>query len=124
MKLSDLKTGMIVTIRRGDELVVFKDYCVSDVTSSCCQSGIICNAKERTWTTLENFNEEMNCTNSILGADFDIMKVEAVSHPYSFSLMDYEKEKRKTLWSAIIKEVTMAEIEAHFGCKVKIVKED
>ena len=124
MKLSDLKTGMIVTLRNGDEYVVFKDYCVSDVTAPYCKSGIICNAKEHTWTSLENFNEEMKCTNSILGADFDIMKVEAVSHPYSFSDIGYEKHKRKTLWSGIVKEVTIAEIEEKFGCKVKIVKED
>lgn len=123
MKLSDLKTGMIVTIRRGDEFVVFKDFCLSDESKKTCQTGIICNAHTRTWAELENFNEEMECVNSILGKDFDIIKVEAVAHPYSFSVMDYEKEKRKTLWNGIVQEVTMAEIEEKFGCKVKIVKE-
>lgn len=124
MKLSDLKTGMIVTIRRGDEFVVFKDFCLSDECKNICHTGIICNAGTRTWTTLENFNEEMKCINSILGKDFDIIKVEVVAHPYSFSVMDYEKHKRKTLWNDIIKEVTMAELEEMFGCKVNIVKED
>lgn len=123
MKLSDLKTGMIVTNRKGEEFVVFKDFCLSDESENY-KKGIICNAKQHSWLSLDKFNEEMECLSPVLGVDCDIMKVEAVPHPYSFSDIAYEKHKRKTLWSGFVKEVTMAEIEEKFGCKVKIIKED
>lgn len=120
MKLSDLKTGMIVTIRRGDEFVVFKDFANSYVESN----GIICNTQARKWMDFADFSDDMKSTSQILGNCYDIVRVEVPNHPYSFGDTGYEREKRKLVWSEEgAKEVTMAEIEEKFGCKVKIVKE-
>ena len=123
MKLSDLKTGMIVTLRNGNEYVVLKDYCVSDETA-IFDKGIICNVESSSWTRLSNFNEKMECTNTIFGKEYDIVRVEVPAHPFSIQKPSYEKDKRTILYDGIVKEVTMAEIEKKFGCKVKIVKED
>ena len=119
MKLSDLKTGMIVTLRNGDEYVVFRDF--SDLYTEA--TSIICNGKS--WTNLCYYSDGMKCSSGCLGNMHDIVKVEIPYHPYSFFDLTREKHRRKLVWKEeSVKEVTMAEIEEKFGCKVKIVKED
>ena len=118
MKLSDLKTGMIVTLRNGDEYVVFTDF--SELYTEA--TSIICNGKS--WINLCYYSDGMKCSSGCLGNMHDIVKVEIPYHPYSIQKPSYEKDKRKILYDGIVKEVTMAEIEEKFGCKVKIVKED
>lgn len=117
MKLSDLKTGMIVTLRNGDEYVVFRNF--SDLYTE--STSIICNG--RSWNNLCYYSDGMKCS-SLFGKMYDIVKVEVPYHPYSFFNLEHEREKRKIVWEEGAKEVTMAEIEEKFGCKVKIVKED
>ena len=123
MKLSELKTGMIVTTREGVEYVVFKD--------AVCKNPEYCgtvfvNKKCFSWHEIKNFKEDMTYESG-WGGDYkkyDIVKVEIPSHPYSYMDLNYEEIKRKVIWEREeIKEVTMAEIEKKFGCKVKIVKE-
>ena len=119
MKLSDLKTGMIVTLRNGDEYVVFRDF--SDLYTEA--TSIICNGKS--WNNLCYYSDGMKCSSGCLGNMQDIVKVEIPYHPYSFFDLTREKHRRKLVWKEeSVKEVTMAEIEEKFGCKVKIVKED
>ncbi len=119
MKLSDLETGMIVTWRNGTELVVMIDYeCQSDI-----ERRIFVNEKDRCWLRFGYYREDMKMMNG--HTEFDIVKVELATHPYGFLNLEFEKENRKLLWSEeIVKEVTMAEVEEKFGCKIKIVKED
>jgi len=125
MKKSDLKTGMIVTIRDGSEYVVLLDA-VSDYTKGACD--VMLNSDEHRWNRLENYEEDLTYKNGLMdcndGDDFDIIKVELSPHPYTFADLNYERSERKLLWKREkpVKEMTMAELEAHFGCKVKIVK--
>ena len=119
MKLSDLKTGMIVTLRNGEEYVVFRNF--ADLFSQA--TSIICNGKK--WNNLCYYSDDLKCNSALLGTGQDIVKVEIPYHPYSFFNLEHEREKRKLLWKEeAVKEVTMAEIEEKFGCKVKIIKED
>lgn len=125
MKLSDLKTGMIVTWRNGVECVVMIDY----ESQSAIERKIFVNAKDKHWLPFGYYGEDMKmmrdhedfCDDD---NEYDIVKVELATHPYSFLDLEYEKGKRKLLWKEkAVKEVTMSEIEEKFGCKVKIVKE-
>lgn len=121
MKLSDLKTGMIVTLRNGEEYVVFKNF--ADLFTE--SQAIICNTQIKRWMNISDFSDDMKCTSQFLRNNYDIVKVEIPHHPYSFGDIGYAREKRKLLWKEeAVKEVTMAEIEEKFGCKVKIIKED
>lgn len=119
MKLSDLETGMIVTLRNGEEYVVFRNF--SDLYTVA--TSIICNG--RSWNNLCYYSDDMKCSSGCLENMHDIVKVEIPYHPFSFFNLERERERRKLLWKEeSVKEVTMTEIEEKFGCKVKIVKED
>ena len=126
MKLSDLKTGMIVTWRNGVECVVMIDY----ESQSDIERKIFVNAKDKHWLPFKYYGEDMKMMRDYEDfyfddEEFDIVKVEVATHPYGFLDLEYERSSRKLLWKEeSIKEVTMAEIEEKFGCKVKIVKED
>lgn len=118
MKLSELKTGMVVTTREGNEYIVYKDamcYLPSD------SGTVFVNSKLHLWHKAdENFTEELTHKNSYA---WDVIKVEVVNHPYCYMDLNYNRCERKVLWERQeVKEVTMAEVEAKFGCKVKIVK--
>lgn len=79
----DLKTGHLVVLRGGREVVIFKD-CASVYTQNGNKYGTLwvdLNSKH-TWGTLE---------------DEDIMEVYLQSHPYSF-VREYEKDERVLLW--------------------------
>ena len=125
MKKSELKTGMIVTIRDGIEYVVFKDFDyekLNVLTPERYEEGCICNEKRNLWTGLCYYAEDLTYCGSISGNGCDIMKVEMPNHPFGF--MNLDREERRLLWKREeIKEVTMAEVEAMFGCKVKIINE-
>ena len=126
MKKSDLKTGMIVETRNGQEYVVFLDICKPQYIlknySEKCRSVLV-NSKDREWINFDNYNEDMCLDDN--NDSFDIMKVYIPNHPYSFMDTSHEKELRKLIWNReqtkSEKEFTMKELENHFGCKVKIV---
>lgn len=119
MKLSDLKTGMIVTLRDGLEYVVFRN-CKNLFHYD--SSDILVNSKTCSWHNLSKYTDDLCCCTD---KEWDIVKVEIPCHPYCNMNIDYEREKRKVFWEREnVLEVTMAEIEEKFGCKVKIVKED
>ena len=118
MKLSDLKTGMIVTLRNGSEYVVFRN---SANLYGFDSSDILVNAEKCSWHKLSKYTDYLHCCSE---TEWDIVKVEIPYHPFCNMNIDYERDKRKLLWEESVKEVTMAEIEEKFGCKVKIVKED
>ena len=112
MTLNDLKTGMIVTTRKGDSYIVMRDFIdYGDVLAGLSCNNII----SETWISLSAYNKDM--THPTL-PNIDIMSVYA-SSAYSADT------PTKLLWERKeYKEVTMSEIEEMFGCKVKIVEED
>ena len=122
MKLSDLKTGMIVTTRDGGVWCVFRDF-EWTYEGAKEKDAILCysNTHDKSWTSLSSYSEMKN--NGFMGDSFDIVKVEVPYHPYGFLNLEHEKDKRKLLWKEEpeIKEMTMSEVEEKFGCKVKIV---
>lgn len=116
MKLSDLKTGMIVTRSDGIEMVVYRNS-VSKYQEDEDKDCIV-NYSQKVWESLSNYNEDMS-SKSYERAD--IVKVELLPHPYAFVEPSYRRYERKTIWESNVKRVTIADIEKMYGCKVKIV---
>lgn len=99
---ADLKDQMVVECRNGQKYMVVDNIILRN-------SGFI---------NLLNFDDKLKCVGF---SEFDIMKV--YDEIYRLDLLDNSK-RLNLLWEREeIKEVTMAEVEEKFGCKVKIVKE-
>lgn len=130
MKKSDLKTGMIVEVRSGEEYVVFIDVCITQYVlenyiDQDKNNSLLIDSANNNWLDLGSYNENM-CSDS--GKSFDIMKIYIPYHPYGFMNVSYNKEKRHLIWERntesteeSTKEVTMKELEKYFGYKIKIV---
>lgn len=114
-KKSDLKYGYLVVLRNGNKAIYmpttdgdYFDYMKDD---SCLKA--------------DNYNENlmftMNCCNP---SYYDIVAVYGYSNVV-FDTITKDLEKRELLWEREepIKEITMEDLEKHFGCKVKIVNE-
>lgn len=123
MKKSELKTGMIVETREGKEYVVFIDVCKTRYVSENYNGNDSVLVNNNIWLSLDDYEDNM--LHSGKNNSFDIIKVYIPNHPYSFIDTSYEKSQRNLIWKRIeeAKEMTMEELEKHFGCKIKIVKD-
>ena len=116
MTKSELRTGMIVTLRNGDRYMVFRGI----QTNYTNEDVLVC-PDETGWTRLESYNEDMTQKENRNDL-FDIMEVWEADYPLYF--MSSNKEDHYFLiWEREEpKEMTMAEIEAALGYKIKIVE--
>lgn len=106
---SDLRSGMIVTLRNGKEGIVFLDC------SKKINRDSIVFVKSETWCGLCYYKENLENDSCKY---YDIIKVEETLIHHLGNL----DAPRKLLWEREeVKELTIAEIEAFLGCKVKIV---
>lgn len=124
MKKSELKTGMIVTLRNGNEYVFMKDFIVDDdYTMGSCNEGIIVNGHKPSWSKMNHYDHNLKAI-TISDRSLDIMKVEIPNHPYAFTNIPYNRKYRKLVWERKeVKQMTVAEIEAILGYKIEIVSE-
>lgn len=120
MTLHDLATGMIVTTRNGQEWTVFRNYsCTMASTEEDNTDGVLVRGIND-WLSFSAYNEDM--TTNFHKELYDIVKVEISSHPCSMMYHDFRKFERRLIWEREpVKEVTMEDVEAMFGCRVKIV---
>ena len=105
MTKSDLKNGEIVECRNGGRYLVVDDILISNTG----------------WLEMDSYKDNLTPKNG--NSEFDIMKLYAPS-PYRIipTLLKGSAGIEKAFWQKTeIKEVTMAEIEEKFGCKVKII---
>lgn len=124
MKKSDLRTGMIVTLRNGNEYVFFKNFITtSDYSMRTSADGVFVYGQKKMWMMVSDYNNEL-LMKERGSSQFDVMKVEMVGHPYSFMDPTYEKNYRKLVWERQeAKKMTVAEIEAILGYKIEVVSE-
>ena len=111
MTLSDLRSGMIVELRRGTRYVVLLNSNSGDIILA--GSDEIPNLSSGWICCDDTYKDDLTCT-SVL-EDLDIMKVwDSMPHKLgvSYNLL-WEREE--------VREVTLKEIERKFGCKIKIV---
>lgn len=83
---------------------------------------------------LYDYNDDLTISDNY--KDYDVMAIRKTSNydlkysvPFIFDNLFYSKEYSILFWDlkreeVEVKEVTMAEVEEKFGCKVKIVKEE
>lgn len=120
MTKADLRTGMIVTVRSGCKYMVF----LNAVADNEKETDIIVDiAMPKCWNKLEYYkNDLLYCglrADNDWNKKFDIMKV---SKPKNYADFIHNIQEGEVIWERKeVKEVTMAEIEKKFGCKVKIV---
>lgn len=118
MKKSNLKTGYIVVLRDGTEMVValncsYDEYDANDIIINCGQ---------RKWFPLDVYTEDLLFT---AGSKLnDIIKIYKASYPLVLGAVSYETNKRKLLWQREEpKELTIKQIEEILGYSIKIIKE-
>jgi hypothetical protein len=116
MTKSDLKTGMRVTHRDGESLIVLRGC---DFTG-CIPSGeedVIVNFEKKSWSSFTHINDDLTnqCRHSC-----DIVKVESPSHPFDI----FVNANYSTVWTRKEKKLmTIAEIEKILGYTFEIVEE-
>ena len=119
MTLNDLKTGMIVTNRKGEEMLVLLDVSTQAVNSK----HYFVDLNKNEMDGFNCYNDDM--TNKFGKTEFDIVKVEKVTNPVSSVHPDYDRRWRKVIWERnYSKKLTVAEIEKLLGYKVEIVSEE
>ena len=92
MKLSDLRTGMVVTTAENEEFIVFTDA----VCATPYDCGLVfVNGLNRWWIRGINYNEDLSHRGH---SDLDIIRVEMVTHPYAYMDLSYDRESRILLW--------------------------
>lgn len=120
MKLSELKTGMIVTTREGIEYVVYRDFACSMIDVSKHDKntdGVFVHGSEG-WIPFSDYNEELIATGDF--SSFDIIKIEMPSHPYGFADLDFERDCRTLLWAREdVQKLSTNEVAAMFGLETQ-----
>lgn len=113
MKLNDLRTGMKVTLRNGQECIVLLNFShgYDDATD------ILLNVENLYWDPLTSYTEDLKHQTF---KNEDIVKIEQPNHAYAiFKSVGYgfttiwERKERKNM--------TIEEIEAELGYPIKII---
>ena len=104
MKKSDLRTGMLVTLRNKEMYYVMLNTGIEDYTMCSETNNVLihCEGKSTGWMSLDDYNEDMcfhdpdNGMWTVPGddRDWDIMFVNAVTQPQEM----FRLEKYQTIW--------------------------
>lgn len=121
MELKDLKTGMRIILRNGEESIVLKDV----VTPYNEQADIYISISGG-WMSSNDYNNDLTCKDDY--KKYDIMKVYA-QHEGRFIdggiLQKNAIKEMDLIWvREETKEMTISEIEKKLGYPIKIIKED
>lgn len=116
MTKSDLKTGMIITVKSGHKFMVYKD-----MNTAFGLGDVVVDIKGNdSWNYLSSYNENLT---HMSHPNADIVKVEKVTHPYAFIRLGYEADKREVLWERK-KKYTYDQLKDKLGEEFEIVKEN
>ena len=113
MKLSELKTGMVVVNSKGSAGVVLKGTKDGDLIKwfRDVNTGKVLQLFRSLWT----INEDL----TFKDGTGRIVQIYQAKDKHECTTVDAVKPKN-LIWEEKTKEVTMAEVEKKFGCKVKI----
>lgn len=115
MKKSDLKTGMVVETRNGEKYLVMLNPDCEDMELINFNGG---------YMPLYYYNNEL-IPAKLFTRDFDVVKVYSVGWTIRDLLSDKECMEFKLIWKREEqKEMTIEEIEAELGYKIKIVGDE
>ena len=120
MTKSELKTGMIVTMRNGKKMTVYRDCACSFAHPN--HNDVFVDAFTSSWSSLNSYTEDLKNKSGYV--EFDIVKVELVHYPYDYNKYPNFAKVDDVLWTREkTKKLTVAEIENILGYKVEIVSE-
>ena len=117
IKKSDLLTSDVVLSTKGSKGVVLRGTPKGDIIKWFQNKN---NEIIHKYRSLDMINEDL--TFKYDGKDNRIIKVYRITDQHDMTTMNAIDDKY-IIWEEKVKEVTMADIEAKFGCKVKVVKE-
>ena len=115
MKVSELKTSDVVLSSKGSYGVVLRGTPKGDLIKWFKNNHDQIIHKYR---SLDMINDDL--TFKFDGKDNRIIKVFRVTDPHDMTTLTAMDDKY-LIWEEQIKEVTIAELEAYYGCKVKVV---
>lgn len=116
MKLSELKTSDVVLSSKGSLGIVLRGTPKGDLIKWFKNNkGEIIHK----FRSLDMINDDL--TFKFDGKDNRIIKVYRVTDQHDMTTMNAIDDKY-LIWEEKIKEVTMADLEKMYGCKVKVVK--
>ena len=116
-KKSDLLTSDVVLSTKGSKGVVLRGTPKGDIVKWFQNNN---NEIIHKYRSLDMINEDLTFKYDC--KDNRIIKVYRVTDQHDMTTMSAIDEKY-VLWEEKVKEVTMADIEKMYGCKVKVVKE-
>lgn len=93
----DLKTGMLITLRNGDSMVILKTFTDFDPVYKqlMIQRGIALDINNKYWRPLANFRDDLT---HVRKNEYDIMKVCIPESPNSY-LKYSENDNKTVLWT-------------------------
>lgn len=116
MRLNELKTSDVVLSSKGSYGVVLRGTPKGDLIKWFKnKNGEIIHK----FRSLDMINDDL--TFKYDGKDNRIIKVYRVTDQHDMTTMDAIQDKY-LIWEEKIKEVSMSDLEALYGCKVKVVK--
>lgn len=116
MRLNELKNTDIVLSTKGSYGIVLRGTPQGDLIKWFQNNNGEIIHKYRSFDMI---NDDLTFKHD--GRDNRIIKVYRVTDPHDMTTMNAIQEKY-VIWKEQVKEVTMAELEAHYGCKVKVIK--
>lgn len=125
MKLNELKTGMHVILRDGSEYIVLKDTCLysnySNYDYDTYEKNIIKTLNSRTYTSLNNYNEDFT---SAISNWLDIVEVYTCNYVTAIlESVKNEPDSFTRIFEERTKKMTLEEIEKELGYKIEIVND-
>ena len=119
MKLSDLKTGMHVILRGGDEYIVLKDTCLIDsfcINDNAYHKNIIKRLNGGSYTSLNNYNEDFTNANELTELDI----VEVYTCDCDSAILKSVKDEPDSFARIFVGRpiMTREEVEEKFGIKI------
>ena len=119
MTLNDLKTGMIVTNRKGEEMIVLRNVHTGRYMN--CDYFVDLDKEEQ--DNMSHYTDDMKSKKGL--SEYDIVKVEMAGCPTSSVHSKFRKYDRTVIWTEpCAKKLTVSEIEKLLGYKVEIISEE
>ena len=126
MKKSELKTGMLVTLRNGCKGMVFRNIHTEYTTNTNKAKDVIvsmCEDGQLSWENLDSYNDILLVRDDEFNW-MDVVKVETVYHPYDLVKLFENKNIRSTIFNRDKRKMTVKEIESILGYEIEVVDEE
>lgn len=116
MTKSELKTGMMVTLRNGEKYLVFKN-----IQTGYALGDVIVSLDGQNWDDLNSYKEDLTYEDDFEN-HWDIMKVSQLFHPKTFLDLNYGSGSDETLWQRNEKKrYTYAQLKEILGTEFEVI---